>query len=223
MSQSETLFEEDLTKVVPLYGTFDKFQIFFHASSTRDFTSIIKYFALNKISGIHIAVYTFQGEMVMKASMEKVSFGFMALIFLMAQVSPAAECYFASVRNAKLVDGGTVLEVLADFPCLNDVSPTLKGDYLPTQNAPFWVRDNDDKIAIGIEIDKASCQLGPRSSKVYKYNIRDAKINLPAYAYSYSGELFKPLQRKDYEAIAAKAKLEPCTDAPTKIYGGGIR
>lgn len=57
----------------------------------------------------------------------------------------------------------TTLEIMADFPCQNELSPMLPGRNIRFQINPIWKRDdNSGVISVAVQIDAGSCQLAPK-------------------------------------------------------------
>lgn len=143
------------------------------------------------------------------------------LLFILAELCVAEEtkCYFISVRGAKIMEEGRVLEVFADWPCEQDLSEKVKGIFLKAQHVPVWARDTDDgKLCLGIEIDAGSCGVAPHDTRKVKFDLgelRKSRVNFPT-----APGAIKPLLRDDYETALKEHKLEPCTTVPALVQTG---
>lgn len=132
------------------------------------------------------------------------------LTVVVAPVSSAAECYFGEVRAPKLTDGGTVLEVIAYFPCSN-------GDQ---EDVPFWVEDlGDGKIGVAIEIPGLTCAIGRRFEKKIRYNVAAYHLDMPSQAFL-PGNL-KSLEYAEYADAKSHLGVVPCTETKSIGFGNG--
>lgn len=137
---------------------------------------------------------------------------------LNSNILAAERCYFVPVRFAAIVDDGTKLKVVAEFPC-SDESPAKQ--IKPEESTIWWVEDESDgKIGLVVQIPAHMCGFGYGFEKTIEYGVKEFNLKLPPKAYNDGA--FKGLRFEEYVSAKKYFGLAPCEELKPRIYGDGL-